>query len=110
MIVLPSADWDWVWDWDWVTQASPKGHPSVTQGSPRGHPSVDWRKCFVCNKLGKMPGGGRKKLPKSPGLPKFGDWDPKPGVSSQRTQRPQRNSGNVPGRENRTFASQLIFY
>jgi hypothetical protein len=59
-VLRPSADWDWVWDWDWVTQASPKGHPSVALGSPKRAPSVEWRKSFVCNKSSKKEGGGEK--------------------------------------------------
>jgi len=38
--VRPSACWDWDWVWDWVTQASPKGHPSVAQGPSLGENRV----------------------------------------------------------------------
>ena len=42
----------------WVTLGSPKGHPRATQASRKGRPSVELKKCFVCNKTGKRPGGG----------------------------------------------------
>jgi hypothetical protein len=49
----PSADWDWDWVWDRMTQASPKGHPSVTQGSRKGR--IEEALLFA-TKLEKRPG------------------------------------------------------
>src|SRR5579864_1214198 len=45
----PLPAWDWVWDWVAL---------GVAQASPKGHPRVDLDKCFVCNRNGKIGGGG----------------------------------------------------
>jgi hypothetical protein len=54
----PLPDWDW--DWDWVTLGSPLGHARATQAPRKGGPRVELRKCFVCKRNGKRPGGVRK--------------------------------------------------
>jgi hypothetical protein len=50
------------------------GLPSDTQGSPMRHARETQgsigTSTFVCNKIGKMTGGGRTGLPKSPGIAK----------------------------------------